>query len=111
MKTGAKLIAKERKEQIKKHGFDISNDLFYSDNELLKGALFCINPDLFEWPFNWEYAFASKIRENDRVSQLKKAGAFIAAEIDRIRYIQGGAMAGNVGSVCDNGEGCCMAAY
>lgn len=89
MKTGAELISEERKEQIEKHGWDIKNDEDYSNNELLKAALFAINPDQFEWPFNWTPEFRNKILlKTNTVERLKVAGAFIAAEIDRLKCQQ-----------------------
>src|SRR5687768_4545537 len=84
MKTGAELIAEERREQIEKHGFDIKNDEHYSNNELIKAALFCINPYQFEWPFYWGESFRDKIlAKQDITDRLKVAGALIAADIDR----------------------------
>lgn len=85
MKTGIELISEERQEQIEKHGFGVKNDKRYSDNELIKAALYCINTDVFEWPQFWSTQFRWKIKDNDRISQLKKAGSFIAAEIDRLQ--------------------------
>ncbi len=89
MKTGIELIAEERQEQIEKHGWDIRNDEDYSEGELLKAALFAINPQVFEWPFYWTEEFRNKIlnKEND-IERLKIAGALIAAEIDRIIHKQ-----------------------
>lgn len=85
MKTGIELITEERKEQIEKHGWDLSDDKSYSEEELLKAALFCIDQKRFEWPFYWMGIFRAKILNKSRVDQLKVAGAFIAAEIDRIQ--------------------------
>ena len=84
MKTGIELIAKERQEQIEKHGFDIKNDQDYPNNELIKAALFCIDSNVFEWPQFWGTQFRWKIEKNDRITRLTKAGSFIAAEIDRL---------------------------
>lgn len=87
MKTGIELIAEERKEQVEKHGYDVVHDTkFYSNNELVKSALFCIAPNFFEWPYNWSDEHREGIYGKDRVSQLKIAGALIAAEIDRLQY-------------------------
>lgn len=86
MLTGIELITQERKEQIEKHGFDVSIDADYNSNELTKAALFCIDPTNFEWPFHWDPKFRNKILNNDKIDRLKKAGAFIAAAIDREHY-------------------------
>lgn len=88
MKSGIELIAQERKEQIEKHGFDIKNDATYGNEELLKGALFCIDQKRFEFPWNWIVWYRSRIIHKSRVDQLKVAGALIAAEIDRLQYIE-----------------------
>lgn len=88
MKTGIELIAEERQEQIEKHGFDVKQDEFYAGKELIKAALFAINPDQFEWPFYWSEQFRFKIIDKpNEIERLKIAGAFIAAEIDRLQSI------------------------
>ena len=81
--TGAELIYVERLEQINKHGWD-ETDHNYVNGELLKAALFCIDYGKFEWPLGWDEHFKNKIFNKDRIGQLKVAGAFIAAEIDRL---------------------------
>jgi len=85
MKTGIEEITEERTEQIEKHKWDVKNDEFYNNNELLKAALFAIDQNNFEWPFYWNEHFRTKIVSKSRIDQLKVAGAFIAAEIDRIK--------------------------
>lgn len=84
MKTGAKLIKKERKEQIEIHGFSIEQDQDYTKNELIKAALFAINPNQFEWPYDWDNEFRTSIMNKQLLDRLVVAGAFIAAEIDRM---------------------------
>lgn len=86
MKTGIQLIADERQEQIEKHGFDVAHDMYYADNQLLRAAMFCINPETAEWPMGWDNHFRSKIISKSRVEQLTVAGAFLAAHIDRLQY-------------------------
>lgn len=85
-KTGAELIAEERLEQIEKHGWSIKDDSCYEDGELLEAAVFCISSGCEEWPEGWSTHFEDKILTKDRIGQLKVAGAFIAAEIDRLQY-------------------------
>lgn len=85
-KAGIELIYQERQEQIEKHGFSVKDDLSYSENELIKAALFCINPKQFEWPFNWNEKFRDKIINKTEIERLSVAGAFIAAQIDRNYY-------------------------
>jgi hypothetical protein len=77
---GAGMIAQERFEQINKHLWNHSE---YKDGELLQAALFCINPSQFTYPISWRSDYKDKIFKKKRIDQLKVAGAFIAAEIDR----------------------------
>jgi hypothetical protein len=82
--TGVELIAQERHEQIHKHGW--SMDGKYLEGELIKGALFAINSVVFEWPYYWLEMYRDKIiNKTNQIERLKIAGAFIAAEIDRIQ--------------------------
>ena len=85
VKSGVELIAKERIEQIVKHGWSLYDDTSYSDEQLLKAALFCIDQKRFEWPFGWISKFRDKIIRKNRIQQLTVAGALIAAEIDRLQ--------------------------
>ncbi len=90
-KTGIELIAQERKEQIEKHGFSIIEDAkFYNDNELLKAAMFCLNPEFHEWPRGWDIIFRKKILQKSAKERAVVAGAFIAAHIDRLNYLENG---------------------
>lgn len=84
MSAGVQLIQQERLEQVVKHGWDIEHDSVYENGELLQAAKFCIEPLVYAWPQNWLVKFGEKIFYNSRIDQLKKAGAFIAAEIDRL---------------------------
>lgn len=94
MKSGIELIAQERQEQIEKHGFSVKDDAeYYKLYELLQAALFCIDQAIpagyglktgIGWPQNWGREFEVKILSKDVVGQLKVAGAFIAAQIDKI---------------------------
>ena len=85
MKSGIELIAEERQEQIEKHGWSAEHDYFNDNNELLQASRFCLGFD--EWPDNWDLRFADKISNKDQIGKLKVAGAFIAAEIDRLQYL------------------------
>lgn len=88
-KTGVQLIAEERQEQIEKHGYYISTDAqFHREGELIKAALFAINPWQFEWPFHWNKQGRDKVLGKSKIDRLKVAGAFIAAEIDIEQYRQ-----------------------
>lgn len=84
--TGIELIAKERQEQIEKHGFNSSHDSEYLSGELITAAEFALHPMTKDqpWPFR-ENAFKSRIQAKNKIDRLIIAGAFIAAEIDRLK--------------------------
>lgn len=103
MKSGIKLIAKERKRQIEKEGWTPEHDDSHDDGSLLyAAACYAVSatgddcePTLQEvcyhtdgtltytmWPKSW----SSKWDKRDKHDDLRKlviAGALIAAEIDR----------------------------
>ncbi|MBN8668741.1 MAG: hypothetical protein J0M30_14685 [Chitinophagales bacterium] len=94
MKTGIELIAIERQEQIEKHGFTISHDKEHRDGELAINAATLTAMDtgysvtdkyFIEYPDDW--GLCDKLK-NDRIHQLKVAGALIAAEIDRLQAVE-----------------------
>lgn len=105
--TGVELIAKERARQISKEGWDDAHDDTHMDGELAVAAIAyamtplqrkakreyrCIGEDdrmttgiqtllSFFWPWDderWKPA-------RNRIRDLTKAGALIAAEIDRLQ--------------------------
>lgn len=103
--TGIELIAEERKRQIEKEGWDIKHDDTEHDNGglALVGACYAIDvvkrigkaylvyPPLNNlvhnfssnaWPWDLKWW---KPTPDDPVRQLVKAGALIAAEIDRLQ--------------------------
>lgn len=84
---GAQRIGTERWEQVYKHKWSVRNDADYKDGQLIKAALFCINSNLFEWPFGWDKKFRDKILKKSQIERYAVAGAFIAAQIDRDEYI------------------------
>jgi len=87
--NGVELIAIERKRQIEELGYDYSNDELYSNNQLAQaGAVYALKPldNRIEegnfpslWPWDKEYF---KPTPEDRIKELTKAGALIAAQID-----------------------------
>jgi len=88
MKKGSELISEEREEQIVKHNWNLQNDEDYKQGELIKAALFCIDQQIFEWPWQWTTKFREKIVNKTKIEQLTVAGALIAAEIDRLQNEQ-----------------------
>jgi len=93
MKTGIELIAKERQEQIEKHGWPIHSDRDYGRGQLLQAAEFCLDQarrkqtgievDIQTWPEGWRKHFEGKIRSKSAIQQYIVAGAFYVAEHDR----------------------------
>lgn len=85
------LIKEERKRQIEVLKWDYANDSLYSNNELaVAGATYALLPNMNEkmlkennvpilWPWGDEYFKPTK---DDRIRELVKAGALIAAQID-----------------------------
>lgn len=95
MKTGIELIAEERQRQIEIEGWTSEHDATTNENEQLALAALCYamphlnrgdfgwnTPELWPWSFSWW-----KPSPNDRVKELTKAGALIAAEIDRLQRL------------------------
>lgn len=96
--TGAELIAAERQRQIEKKGHTVEQDDRYEDGELLHGAESYIEAskwhgeadfkryDLDDSPWPWDQGF-NPGEPVDAILCLTKAGAMLAAEIDRLQRI------------------------
>jgi hypothetical protein len=88
--TGIELIAAERKRQIEEEGWTAEHDSQWEKGELAEAAAaYAIHPFqdaafinwrklLWPWDIEWYKP------ETDRIHELEKAGALIAAEIDRL---------------------------
>ena len=105
MKTGAELIADERKRQIEVEGWSTEHDAQYNNYELINAATCYCQPESIRtynrtWrglehpdditipPIGWPWAKEWwKPSPDDRVRELVKAGALIAAEIDRLQTL------------------------
>lgn len=91
MKTGIKLIAEERKEQLEKHGWDCDNE--YEGEELVQAAIYCLTLKDEDYPKYWDRWFYDKVQakkarmsETEFKIEMKRiAGALCAAEIDRLQ--------------------------
>ena len=100
MKKGIELIAEERQRQIEKEGWTAEHDDTHVQGEIARAAASYalpegewtatpVHPHLIQsremfWPWeenNW------KPTPHDRVRELTKAGALIAAEIDRLNKL------------------------
>jgi len=83
--TGIEEIAKERKEQIQKHGFSIDHDVnYYTEGQLVDAAVGLLT-DNSNAPDNWNVAQYNKMIGKSGIEKLIIAGALIAAEIDRFK--------------------------
>jgi hypothetical protein len=86
-KAGVEMIAAERQRQLEAEGWSPEHDAEHVRGELARAAaVYAIPPDRrdpsiwsYLWP-GWEY----KPNADDRIRELVKAGALIAAEIDRL---------------------------
>lgn len=96
MKTGVEIIAEERERQIKDKGWTIDYDMAANPSSELSRAAACYalprgwreihyTADNVERPSGWPFAAKWwKPTPDDRIRELAKAGALIAAEIDRL---------------------------
>ena len=88
--NGAEMIAAERRRQVDAEGWTPEHDAHYTSDDLALAAVCYALPDRrrgnwIRWDFwPWEERYW-KPTPGDRVRELTKAGALIAAEIDRLR--------------------------
>lgn len=98
MKTGIELISIERAEQIEKHGRTIAYDVKTNKKRELSFAaavLSCPHPETmgcsskndYSCPEGWDVNIWTKIIKKPYRQRLIIAGAFLAAEIDRLNEI------------------------
>ena len=96
MKTGIELIAEERKRQIEVEGWTEEHDAEHTNEALAMAAVCYAIPSVLRmysynplikaripeyWPWDKE---SWKPSPENRIKELIKAGALIAAEIDRL---------------------------
>lgn len=96
MKTGIEIIADERLRQVEKEGWTFEHDDQHDEGELAcAAACYAMTVEaraymdewgndmwLTLWPFDLQWW---KPTPDDRIKELAKAGALIAAEIDRLQ--------------------------
>jgi hypothetical protein len=106
IKSGIELISEERERQIKKEGWSALHDSQHKRDELSRAAA-CYalphrfrdllkngRPKLWPWSRDWWKPGDYVVMEQtplraDRIRELEKAGALIAAEIDRLNRAAG----------------------
>lgn len=94
MKTGVQLIQEERERQLSQEEFSDEMDDQYIDQELAEAAACYATPvndrpfpvrESGQAPLIWPWSPKWwKPTPQDRIRELQKAGALIAAEIDRL---------------------------
>jgi hypothetical protein len=88
--TGIELIAAERKRQIAEEGFAAEHDDQGSKGEFVKAAICYLYPgdeNITKWKrifWPWDDKWW-KPTPGNRIRDLEKAGALVAAEIDRLQ--------------------------
>ncbi len=95
MKTGVELIAEERQRQIEVEGWTPEHDDSHDAGELAKAAMvYCHDYPSKKfvrkhWPFKMKWYKPNPVigAADDRIRELSKAGALIAAEIDRLNRL------------------------
>lgn len=88
--TGAELIAAERERQTVVHGWDPVNDAAYTRSQLPKAAICYALHAMKQFggvPFLWPFP-ARWWKPTEPIRDLVKAGALIAAEIDRLQHAE-----------------------
>lgn len=91
--TGIELIAKERQEQIVKHGKTVDFDVKFNTDQLLKAAEILLKPVISPFlqtrrPFGWDRVYWHKLINKPYSERLTISGALIAAEIDRLKRLE-----------------------
>jgi hypothetical protein len=93
MTRGMALIAGERLRQMNLEGYNAAHDDGHTEDELAYAAICYAAPERSRmdivgplWPWRKECW-----KPNDRLRDLVRAGALIAAEVDRLLRLQGGA--------------------
>ena len=83
--TGIEMVKKELEEMRGKHGFDVMYDLENNKNfQLRDAAMYMLTGNEYDFPLTWGKEWKVKFdRKSDR-EKLILAGAFIAAELDRL---------------------------
>lgn len=100
IETGVEIIARERRRQVKVKGYTSEHDDEHNQGELAKAAICYAIPNrvaaqAVTW---WPWANAPVVNHNvhnprgrrRRIRELGKAGALIAAEIDRLNRLERG---------------------
>ena len=94
MKTGIELIAEERQRQIKEEGYSAEHDQEHRKGELAIVAMCYTCPAKYRpmfSPVSWLQQIGWNLKwwkPSTHIRDLQKAGALIAAEIDRLQNLK-----------------------
>ena len=94
MKTGIELITEERQKQIDKHGFTaehhaLNSKKWYKEGQLIEASIkLSYTIPYNEEPKNWDETWFNKLCNRPYKERLVIAGALIAAELDRLNYLE-----------------------
>jgi len=91
-KTGVELIREERIRQIHEEGWTLEHDAQHTDGSLaVAGAAYALHlrgAGVFSVPLIWPWSKEWWKPSEDHIRNLAKAGALIAAEIDRLQAMK-----------------------
>lgn len=89
--NGVERIARERTRQIGEEGYARMRDMQYAFGELARAAAaYAIPDELRTYPNRFKAYIHWKPSPDNRIRELEKAGALIAAEIDRLVALEEG---------------------
>ncbi len=95
MKTGIEIIAEERQRQIDVEGWDDEHDDIANNDEQLAraAATYALPEDYRSYEYEVRNIFPFDLKwwkptPDNRIRELAKAGALIAAEIDRLQRLK-----------------------
>lgn len=91
--NGAELIASERARHLSQEGWSAEHDAQYVEDELIRASSAYLTPQEHRptdgtppasWPWDPQWFKPGSLDNAGRIRELQKAGALIAAEIDRL---------------------------
>lgn len=81
-------IVWERVKQVTIKDRSVEDDVKYNtQGELIRGAMYILQLET-EWPETWNDEYRQKVDTYDNKKRLVVAGALIAAELDRVIYLE-----------------------
>lgn len=84
---GAMSIQLERERHTTVEGWTPEHDDKYNESQLIDAANAYISNNIIFWPHDWDGKW---FKPTTKIRNLEKAGALIAAEIDRLKRLENG---------------------